>query len=425
MTFCRSLLFFAGSLAFAADEQQLALAMRAQFDFERVRSAAVPALSDTTRCVQSQAAWLSVASPAELATVHFRKGYCILADATITRNPAVFEQAAGEFEKAIDTWPQSAGPKALLPEPVSSGLRILAEVARLSKGDDSKTWDHARQELPIAIQPPACSANVMPAQVCQGLISIAREWLGYIALQRNDLYEAGQEFRELPENAWSHWIAGRREFGDRNYKEAATQFRLACDLWSKSQSQRPAAFFAALEPQPNMAEALTDLGGAQLLSGDTSGAIVSVNAAIRFNNSLPRAIYFRGRAEELSGKTEQALADYNLASRIALASAKDLASGEAHLYRGILLYRRKDYQGAEEEFANALNFEISAPLRPDAVAWRHMSAVAGGACASSRPLLEESLASVTPYFPKAEARKVAATCPLTGGSVASGGLGVR
>jgi tetratricopeptide (TPR) repeat protein len=425
MTFCRSLLFLAGSLAFAADEQQLALAMRAQFDFEKVRSSTATALPDTWRCVQSQAAWLPVASPAELPTVHFRKGYCSLAEATITRNPAAFELAAGEFEKAIDTWPQRAGPKALLPEPVSSGLRILAQVARLSSGDDSKTWDRARQELPIAIQPPACSANVMPTELCQRLTSIAREWLGYIALQRNDLYEAGQEFREVPENAWSHWIAGRREFGDRNYKEAAAQFRVACDLWSKSPSERPSAFFPALEPQPNMTEALTDLGGAQLLSGDNNAAMVSLNAAIRLNNSLPRAVYLRARAEELSGKAEQALADYNLASRIALASTKDLASGEAHLYRGIMLYRRKDYQGAEEEFANALNFEISAPLRPDAVAWRHMSAVAGGACGGSRPLLEESLASVTPYFPKAEARKLASTCPLTGGSVATGGLGVR
>src|SRR6516165_1848376 len=151
MTCCRLFLFFAGSLAFAADEQQLALAMRAQFDFERVRAAAAPTLPDTTRCVQSQAAWLSVANPVELATAHFRKGYCTLAEAAITPSPAVFEQAAGEFDKAIDAWPQRSNPKAPIVEPVSSGLRILAQVVRLSQTDDPKWWDRARQELAVAI----------------------------------------------------------------------------------------------------------------------------------------------------------------------------------------------------------------------------------------------------------------------------------
>ncbi|MEI9970764.1 MAG: hypothetical protein WDO73_01230 [Ignavibacteriota bacterium] len=108
------------------------------------------------------------------------------------------------------------------------------------------------------------------------------------------------------------------------------------------------------------------------------------------------------------------MADYNLASRAAFADANDLASGEAHLYRGILLYRRKDFGKAEEEFSSALNFEIAAILRPDATAWRHLSAVASGACGASRQLLEKSLSSVSPYFPKAEAEALAAGCPGEG-----------
>jgi tetratricopeptide (TPR) repeat protein len=123
-----------------------------------------------------------------------------------------------------------------------------------------------------------------------------------------------------------------------------------------------------------------------------------------------RAYFLRARAEELTGQAEAALADYNLASRTAFADANDLSSGEAHLYRGILYYRRKDYVRAEGEFASALNFDIPSTLRPDATAWRHLAAVASGFCEASRRYLEESLSSVSPYFPKAEAQALAAGC---------------
>jgi tetratricopeptide (TPR) repeat protein len=149
-----------------------------------------------------------------------------------------------------------------------------------------------------------------------------------------------------------------------------------------------------------------------------------LDAALKADPSLARAAYLRARVDELAGNTAQAMTEYNLASRTAFANAKELASGEAHLYRGILMYRRKDYGHAEDEFASALNFDISLALRPDAVAWRHMAAVASGSCTLSRKFLEESLAQVSPYFPKAEARAVAATCPLTGAG-ASASLGIR
>ena len=123
-----------------------------------------------------------------------------------------------------------------------------------------------------------------------------------------------------------------------------------------------------------------------------------------------RALFLRGRAKELGGQGDAALADYNLASRTALATAKDLASGEAHLYRGIALYRSKDFPHAEDEFSSALNFEIAPPLRADATAWRRLAAVAGGSCASASAFLDGSLAKVSPFFPKNEARALAAGC---------------
>jgi hypothetical protein len=144
---------------------------------------------------------------------------------------------------------------------------------------------------------------------------------------------------------------------------------------------------------------------------------------VKADPSNARAIYLRGRARELAGQADAALADYNLASRTAFANATDLASGEAHLYRGILLLRRKDPARAEDEFSSALNFAIPAKMRADAEAWRHMAAVKSGSCTASRGLLEESLARVSPYFPKSEARAALAACSAaTSASVGPGAL---
>ena len=116
----------------------------------------------------------------------------------------------------------------------------------------------------------------------------------------------------------------------------------------------------------------------------------------------------------MGGQKEQALGDYNLASRTAFANAKDLVSGEAHLYRGIVLYRRRDFGRAEEEFSSALNFEIPAAIRSDAIAWRRLAAVAGGACVTAREYLAPSLAAASPYFPKEAARAMLASCSADG-----------
>ena len=69
------------------------------------------------------------------------------------------------------------------------------------------------------------------------------------------------------------------------------------------------------------------------------------------------------------------------------------------MYRGVALYRKKDFTRAEQEFASALNFD-SGPVKEDAVAWRHMAAVAGGACGASASLLEQSLDRTSSYFPE-------------------------
>jgi len=107
-----------------------------------------------------------------------------------------------------------------------------------------------------------------------------------------------------------------------------------------------------------------------------------------------------------------------LASRTAFAAAPGKPSGEAHFYRGILLYRRADWPRAEDEFADALNFDIPAAMRSDASAWRNLAAVVGGSCGASRGSLERSLTTVSPDFPKDDARLALAAC-VTAGSASA------
>ena len=414
----------------AADEQQLALAQRAQSDFDRVQQTAGLALPDTTRCEQSEAAWLTIAPPADLSPAHFRKGYCTLAMAVITHRSEDFRKAADEFDEALKAWPEhtlKAGKnRALEPAPVS--LRLLATIARLQAasfgaggvGADAAELGRARQEISSTLDRPVCSAALLPVPACDALIQTGRLWLGWMALREDDLDRAGREFSGLTEFGWPQWTAGKRAYHDRQYAEAAKQYSQAVTIWNRPLDL--AALAALLAPRPDRAQALTEWGGALLLSGDTAAAISTLDAAVKASPNPARPLFLRARAEELAGRSDPALADYSLASRTALAHAEDLASGEAHLYRGIFLYRRKDFEHAEHEFSSALNFEIPATFRPDAIAWRHMAAVAEGGCASSRQPLEQSLAQVSPYFPKSEARALASTCPLTGSAVSASAI---
>jgi tetratricopeptide (TPR) repeat protein len=361
---------------FAADERHLALLRDAQAAFDRVDRDTSPQLADSSACVQSQAAMLSVAVPAEQTELHYRKGYCELAVAAVTRDSSAFTEAASELDLAG-----------------SAMLSWIAHQAGQAAGQAA--WS----------KPDVCPAS------CQPFIATAGLWLGWLALRSGDLDSAARHFSVRPESGWAAFVAGIEAFQEARYREAAARYGETLDLWTRAQRVSNPPLALRLAPPADIPQLLTELGGAQLLSGDPRTAMATLDLALNTAAPAARAFFFRARAKELAGQPEPALADYNLASRTAFANTADLASGEAHLYRGILFYRRKDYQRAEEEFASALNFEISPALRPDASAWRHLSAVASGFCGASRQYLEQSLPAVSPYFPKDEAKAVAAACP--------------
>jgi tetratricopeptide (TPR) repeat protein len=260
------------------------------------------------------------------------------------------------------------------------------------------------------MESPSCQSKLMSATFCGQVLGAGAQWLGWIALRGNQLEQAASHFSAAPDSGWSAWVQGRRDFNDARYGAAASQYAQATHLWTLIWQGEGPTLPQALGPRPQLASALADWGGARLLAGDLPGAIVTLNAAVQADSANARALFMRARAKELGGRRDEALADYNLASRTAFAAAQDLASGEAHLYRGIVLFRRKDYARAEDEFASALNFEMTGALRPDARAWRHLAAVAGGSCGSARQSLNLALPAVSPFFPQDEARSVASAC---------------
>jgi tetratricopeptide (TPR) repeat protein len=354
--------------------------------------------------VQSIAALLSVSAPEDAAGLYYRRGYCQLAGSAITHDSRDYIAASADFERAMEAWPARHRKlaKGQGPEPVPAGLRILAALARLNATTEAPVRAAARAELTAALAQPPCASGLMPEWNCEQVRAIGREWLGWFALSEGKLSAAAQFFEGGRGTGWFEWVAGQQEFQQSNYAAAVAQEERAISIW-KSGTRR----FA---PQPDVPVAQADLGGAQLLAGNLRAAIASLDASLRANPANPHAFFRRARARELGGDLEGALADYGMASRVAFANATELASGEAHLYRGIMLYRRKNFERAEAEFSSALIFEIAAPRRADAQAWRHMAAVASGSCASSREFLDRTLSSVSPYFPRQEAVQVTSGC---------------
>jgi tetratricopeptide (TPR) repeat protein len=259
----------------------------------------------------------------------------------------------------------------------------------------------------------SCSSGVMQEESCRQWMETGREWLGRMALRAGNVDEAVSDFSGARATGWLDWAQGKQAFRAGNYTQAAARYAAAIDTWRTVWRDPGPGFMRSMGPRPELSSALVDLGGAELLAGNMRKAETTLDAALKADPALARAFYLRGRTRELSGRLNDALSDYNLATRAAFAASEDLASGEAHLYRGILLFRRKDYGRAEDEFASALNFSIAESLRPDAEAWRHLAAVASGSCVTARQNLEHSLSAVSPYFPKQEARAVAASCPTS------------
>ena len=406
------LLFLAVLAAARADDAVLALTIRAQADFDRVEAEPFPGIQDVTRCSQTQAQLLPVARPAELPLVRFRKGYCELLEARMTRHRGDYQRAAQDFAQALAAWPARGV------EPLSSGLQVLSAVARLEAGADAAERDGIRAGLRDALSREACPAGVMSARFCQELVRTGRLWQGWMALGDGDSRAAEEIFREFPDLAWSAWMAGRQALREHRYTQAAAAFRKTVEAWSREARYPRPGVLHTLGPPPALEEATAELGGALYLAGDGQGALSTFETVVKERPEDARAVFFRGLAHQALGQPAAALNDYQFASRMAFAHPeRPDASAEAHLYRGVWHFRRKAWAQAENEFASALNAAPGPALRPDIVAWRFLAAVAGGSCQAAAAGLRDALPAASGWVPKAEAEALLSACPRPPGTL--------
>ena len=393
----------------ASDDPQRDLEIRAQTSFDRLILASTAQLNDAEGCIQSQAALLPTAPAHELPLLHFRKAYCSLAQATLTSDSAEFLAAASEFDAAAAAWTALPVGKKEQSLSVPVTLRVLGPVARLATNPTGAALESLRQDLNAATQNPACDSYLVSTETCRDIVRLGNLWRARLDSMAGDWQSASALFSSLKARGWSDWSRGRSAFSAADYPAAVESYQAAVTAWRTGRATN-LPLLERLEPQPDFAQALTDLGGAQLLARSTEAAIATLTEAAKDDARNSRALYLRARAKETAGRNESALEDLNLASRTAFADESNAENADGHFYRGILLFRSKQFTRAENEFATALNSDPSALLRPDASAWKRYAAVAAGGCGASRTALEQSLASVSPYFPIVEARAVAHAC---------------
>src|SRR5205814_4202930 len=131
--------------------------------------------------------------------------------------------------------------------------------------------------------------------------------------------------------------------------------------------QKTLAAWAAIErsPNPDVVTLLgpkLDAGAIQYQLGllefsrqRYDAAINQLDGAIKASPKNSYAIFLRARSKDALHLNQAALSDYALAAQTARAGGDTSWSvGQAHFYRGMLLFAGKDYTRAEGEFANAL-----------------------------------------------------------------------
>lgn len=403
---CR-LLWLAALISLPAGSQTLTPAQQAKAAFDKVDSSALPALQDTMMCMQAHAALLPQVPAGERYLVHYRRGYCALMGASVTRDPAEYAEAAREFASAIQTWPGRA------PQAVSSGLRVLNAIAVAGAGRGVLTAE-AVAGLDAVVQQPDCSATaVMQPAFCQELTELARLWLGWNALQAGKLNDAAKLAAAVPSSPWMAWIAGRQAWVERRWPEALGLMDKAVQAWEAAEKSRTPRTADLLGPRPDLGRMYLELATAYYRSDQHAGVIAAHEAAVKRGAGDAYGFFMRARAREATGQTAAALEDYQRAATLAASNKDDSwAVGQAHYYRGLLLYGRRSYKQAQAEFIQAPKAGLGDIPGAEVNAWATLSAVAAGDCSKAPELLDLSVKPASKLFPAADAQSLAAACQL-------------
>jgi tetratricopeptide (TPR) repeat protein len=397
--FTHALLLISAGLA----SDDLALVSRAVSDYERVNLAPRPELKDAIACVQSQAALLPITKPEQQHLVHSRKGVCELVAGRLRSSDKEYRDAVADLQQVISKWPAvspSGG------ETVSAGIRVVLAIARFHGSGEEPDLENAARNFEALVARPHCPGTlVMSISECERYVNLGRVWLGWIRLRQGRMAESEAVLQKAPMTLWHQRVAGLNAFDRGRYPEAVWRFERAYAAAPQT------GIIGLLTPEADRPRMHYEFALARAFAGEPAKALDAVNEAVKGDPKNAQALFLRARLRELAGQSRDAQADYELASRTAFANVeRPFESGYAHYYRGVSLFRRKNFERAENEFSSALNFEIAEIAKTDVQAWRSMAAVAGGACDAAASELRAKLPQASPLFPAREAEEFLAQC---------------
>jgi TolA-binding protein len=391
--------------------QPLSLRVKAKADFDKVDAAPIPDIASTQACVQSNAAALPATRAEERYLLYYRKGYCELFGAVINGASESFQAAARDFTETTVNWPK----KATTAPP--GGLRALISIAHLEQGRLADSYPDLARELGAIVEESGCLTTPLMARAfCTALIDTARTWLGWLAYNKNDFAEAARVLEPLthgkPVSPWAMWIQGRLAQQQNNVDEAVALYEKALAAWIVSAESPAPDVVTLLGPKLDTGAVHYQLGLADYSRQKYDSAILHFDAGLKARPKNSYAIFLRARSKEALHLNAVAADDYALATQTARAENDTSWNvGQAHYSRGLLLYQAKDYPGAEGEFSLALGGRLGDIGKPDANAWKIMSAVAGNGCKSS-DALDAAIETASDKFPKSQADALVFDCRM-------------
>jgi len=384
------------------------LVSKASLDFDKVDSAPIPTVSDTMRCVQSNAAAVPVVRPEERYLFNYRKGYCELFGAVLIGNSEGFQAAAADFNETVTNWPKKmvVGPPA--------GLRALSAIARIEQGRMVDSYPDIVKDLTSIAADPNCSATpVMSTSFCSALLETVRTWLGWLAYRKSDFAQATQLLKASAGSPWNLFVSGRVAQDQKRLPEAANLYLKALSVWAGAQKSPNPDVVTLLGPKLDTSAIYYQLGLVDYANQNYESAIARFDAVLKESPRNSYAIFLRARSKESLRLYAPALDDYSLAIQTARATNDSSWNvGQAHYSRGLLLYRAKDFARAEAEFANTSGARLTEVTQSDVAAWRAMAFVAGGGCKVPLDGLEAAAKAASNQFPKAEADALVYDCRL-------------
>ncbi len=389
-----------------------AVVAKAQADFEKVDSEAIPTIVSTLACAQSNAAALPVVRPEERYLIYYRKGYCELFGAVPSGASDSFQAAARDFIDTIANWPK----KAAAPPP--GGLRALIAISHIEQGRMADSYPDTARDLGAVVAEPSCALTpIMSPLFCGAVIDTARTWLGWLSYQKNDFAEASRALEPFaksnPPNSWALWISARIAQQQNHLDEATVLYqKTLAAVVAAGKSANPDVV-TLLGPKLDAASIQYQLALADYSRQRYDLAIGHLDAAIKGSAGNSYAVFLRARSKEALHLNVAAMGDYALAVQTARASQETSWNvGQANYYRGLLLYQAKDYARAEAEFSNALGGRLGDIPPADVTAWRSLAGLAARGCGVALDQFESAAKAASSQFPKDQASAMVFDCKM-------------